>query len=163
MIFNNRDFSKPFWDKIQFNPIDWNMMIDLLDSHPEKEYHRVNEKFRISLNSFHRRQSAPNFAKQIVKEMESVFHKNQITNIAFFGVGRNTHSYPLHKDTMDVFLVQVLGEIDLQVDEEERLFIPGDCVYIPRGTQHKIMPKASRVTFSFGVEGIENPVDYLTL
>lgn len=162
MIFSDRDFTKPFWDTIQVNPLDWNNMIYLLDTHPENEYHRVNEKFRISLNNFQRRQSAPNFAQEIVKEMERVFYKNRITNIAFFGVGRNTHSYPLHKDKMDVFLVQVLGEIELQVDQEKQLFTPSRCVYIPRGTQHKITPKASRVTFSFGVEGENNPVDYLT-
>lgn len=162
MIFENRNFSKPFWGNIKFDPIDWNDMIHLLDTHPENLYHRVNEKFRISLNSFHKRDSSPRFAKDVVKEMERVFHKNQITNIAFFGVGRNTHSYPLHKDTMDVFLVQVLGQIQLQVDKEEKLFTPGEYVYIPRGTEHKITPKESRVTFSFGVEGHINPIEYLT-
>lgn len=166
-MFDNKNFTKPFWGKLSNTVVelpDWSTIISLLDSHPEELYHRVNEKFRISLNSFHQRGSSPKFAKNILAEMQKTFYKNKITNIAFIGVGRNTESYPLHKDNMDVFLFQVLGNMKLKVGENQPVnFIPGDYVYIPRGTQHQILPEASRVTFSFGVEGDSDPSKYLTL
>ena len=52
--------------------------------------------------------------------MEDVFalhgHTRHITNIAFTGFGQESDSYPWHKDSMDVFLVQVIGTIGLKVE-----------------------------------------------
>ena len=69
---------------------------------------------------------------------------------------------------MDVFLVQVLGEIKIRVEntdheDEPRAFLPGDCVWIPRGTHHQIITENSRVTFSFGVEQHPDPSTYVEL
>lgn len=147
---------------------DWNQHMDLLDSHPEKLLDPNSKKFRIGLNSFHNRPSAPKFAAEIVEEMLDVFSlhgdKRTITNIAFTGFGKESDSYPWHKDSMDVFLVQVIGTIGLKIegfnDNEEFDFHPGDYVWIPRGTHHQIFPRYSRVTFSFGVEGDPDPSVY---
>jgi len=145
---------------------DWNNYIDLMDSHPENLYDRNTTKFRIGLNSFHSRPSAPKFAKEIVTQMEEFFplHKEKITNIAFSGFGRNSDSYPWHCDKMDVFLVQVLNKIEFRLEgfnnDEAIWFCPGDFVWIPRGTHHQIIPHDSRVTFSFGVEGDPDPSTY---
>jgi len=152
---------KHFWGSMLLNDFSWKELIYLLDTHPENLYDRNHDKFRISLNSFHQRPSAPKFAKQIVAEMETIFYKNNITNIAFIGVGRNTQSYPLHRDGMDVFLLQVLGEVDITVASDKTCLTPGRYVYIPRGTEHHISPKQSRCTFSFGVEGNPDPSLYV--
>ena len=50
--------------------------------------------------------------------MQEVFtlHVNKITNIAFSGFGRASGSYPWHKDSMDVFLVQVISTVGLKVE-----------------------------------------------
>lgn len=145
---------------------DWNDYMRMLDSHPEELYDRNSDKFRIGLNSFHSRPSAPQFAKQIESEMQEVFalHGNKITNIAFSGFGIDSGSYPWHKDSMDVFLVQIINDIELRVegvnDDQAFWFRPGDYVWIPRGTHHQIIPHKSRVTFSFGVEGHPDPSIY---
>ena len=161
---------KIFFGKLPINVpevFDWNKFMYLLDTHPEERYDRNPDKFRIGLNNFHARPSAPDFARLIVEEMIDVFslHKDmKITNIAFSGYGYNSGSYPWHKDSMDVFLVQAVGDIGLRVEghnnEEEFIFSPGDYVWLPRGTHHQIVPRKSRVTFSFGVEGDPDPSVY---
>ena len=104
--------------------------------------------------------------QNIYEEMQEVFslHENKITNIAFSGFGRASGSYPWHKDSMDVFLVQVISTVGLKVEhinnEEPFDFEPGMFVYLPRGTHHQVFPRVSRVSFSFGVEGDPDPSKY---
>jgi hypothetical protein len=159
----------PFFGKLPIDVpsvFDWNNYMHLMDSHPEELYDRNTKKMRLGLNSFHSRPSAPEFAKEIVSEMEYFFslHEGKITNIAFSGFGRESDSYPWHKDSMDVFLCQAISTIGLRVEgvnnDEAFPFTAGDYVWLPRGTHHQIIPKDSRVTFSFGVEGDPDPSMY---
>lgn len=137
-----------------------------LDTHPEDllDYH--HDKMRFFLKNAHHRGSSPVFAKSVASSMSEIFHKNRITNIAFMGFGKDCKSYPWHADKMDVFLVQVLGDIEIRVENTEweetpKKFNVGDCVYIPRGTHHQIITGKSRVTFSFGVEQEPDPSTYI--
>ena len=162
---------KPFQGKLPFNMeeiYDWNRHMIMLDSHPKHLLDTNSSKFRIGLNNFHGRPSAPMFAKQIEAEMQYTFalhaDNREITNIAFTGFGPSSDSYPWHKDKMDVFLVQVLSTVKLKVEgvnnEEFFDFKPGDYIWIPRGTHHQVVPEISRATFSFGVEGDPDPSMY---
>lgn len=144
----------------------WDSALRFLDTHPTEITDHHKDKMRFFLKNSHKRPSSPTFSKEVVKMMEKTFHKNPITNICFFGFGRDCDSYPWHKDKMDVFLVQVLGEIKIRVEntdheDEPRSFVPGDCVWIPRGTHHQIITENSRVTFSFGVEQQPDPSTYV--
>lgn len=161
-----------WWSTIDVNNYSWNNIMDLVDSHPKDKYDWNREKQRLALNQFHGRESAPQFAKDIVEEMRQVFSEPaprkekyekgppQITNIAFCGFGQFSGSYPRHKDSMDVFLVQVINDCKITVgyteeprnQDEIRIMKPGDVLWIPRGTWHKLEPTVSRVTFSFGFE-----------
>jgi hypothetical protein len=159
---------KPFLGKLPEGSYDydWNEYMRMLDTHPKEALDKNSKKFRIGLNSFHGRPSAPMFAKMIEAEMQDTFalHGNSITNISFSGFGTNSDSYPWHKDQMDVFLVQVISTVKLRVEginnNEEFDFKPGDYVWLPRGTHHQVIPQISRVTFSFGVEGDPDPSIY---
>jgi len=160
---------KPFFGKLDVNMSEvynWDMHMKLMDSHPEKLIDKNSNKFRIGLNAFHDRPSAPQFARDIEQEMQDVFslHGNNISNIAFGGFGRHSDSYPRHKDSMDVLLVQVLSTVQISVEghnnEEPFDFNPGDYVWLPRGTYHQVYPQDSRVSFSFGVEGDPDPSVY---
>lgn len=172
-IFDDRDeeikSKTPFVGELPFDmehTYNWNEFMNMMDSHPDDLYDRNSDKMRIGLNSFHSRGSAPDFAKKIYEEMQEVFtlHANKITNIAFSGFGRDSGSYPWHKDSMDVFLVQVISTVGLKVEginnNEPFDFKPGMYVYLPRGTHHQVFPKISRVSFSFGVEGDPDPSMY---
>jgi len=172
-IFDDREdeikTKTPFVGRLPFNMEEaygWNEFMNMMDSHPDELYDRNSDKMRIGLNSFHSRGSAPDFAKKIYEEMQEVFtlHANKITNIAFSGFGRDSGSYPWHKDSMDVFLVQVISTVGLKVEginnNEPFDFNPGMYVYLPRGTHHQVFPKISRVSFSFGVEGDPDPSMY---
>jgi mannose-6-phosphate isomerase-like protein (cupin superfamily) len=143
----------------------WDIHMEMLDTHPQDLLDTNSSKMRIGLNSFHTRGSAPQFAKDIEAAMQEVFalHGNKITNIAFTGFGPNSDSYPRHADKMDVFLVQVLGNIRICVDglhDEPVDFLPGDYYWIPRGNHHQVFPERTRSTFSFGVEGNPDPSIY---
>jgi hypothetical protein len=172
-IFEDKDDyiaeKKFFFGKLPFDmssEYDWNKHMVLLNSHPEESTDSNSKKFRIGLNGFHARPSAPQFARDIEQEMQDVFalHGNKITNIAFTGIGRNSDSYPWHKDAMDVFLVQVLSSVQMRVEghnnDEPFWFHPGDYVWLPRGTHHQVIPHECRVSFSFGVEGEPDPSIY---
>lgn len=174
-IFRDKEESiankQPFFGKLPPGTVqtyDWNQHMELLDHHPEHLLDTKSDKFRIGLNSFHLRPSAPEFAKVVVDELADTFSLHgdvrKITNIAFTGFGKESGSYPWHKDGMDVFLVQVISTIGLRVEgvnnNEPFDFEPGNYVWIPRGTHHQIFPKVSRVTFSFGVEGDPDPSVY---
>ena len=124
-IFDDRDeeikSKTPFVGELPFDmeqTYNWNEFMNMMDSHPDDLYDRNSDKMRIGLNSFHSRGSAPDFAKKIYEEMQEVFtlHANKITNIAFSGFGRDSGSYPWHKDSMDVFLVQVISTVGLKVE-----------------------------------------------
>lgn len=161
-----------WWTKVNTEGYDWNQLMSLIDSHPSDLYDWNREKQRVGLNQFHRRGSAPNFAKEIFKDMHEFFvskapKKEQykkgapkITNIAFCGFGQNSQSYPRHADSMDVFLLQVINTCKITIGYTEkpsntddvRLMRPGDAVWIPRKTWHQLEPSVSRVTFSFGFE-----------
>ena len=155
----------PHWGTVPVN-WSWASALHFLDTHPANKIDHHTEKMRFFCHSAHKRGKSPTFAKNIVQGMESMFWKNTITNIAFYGFGATTDSYPWHKDRMDVFLVQVLGDIQIRVENTEweenpRTFMPGDCVFIPRGTHHQIIAGKSRVTFSFGVEYQPDPSTYV--
>jgi len=163
---------KHWWGSKQDIQWTWDEAMALVNSHPKELYDWNREKSRLGMNSFHLRPSAPQIAKDIVTEMEEFFVEPapkkfeyekgapQITNIAFCGFGQNSGSYPRHKDSMDVFLLQMIGECKITIgyNEEPRnadetvIMQPGDCVFIPRGTWHQLQPTVSRVTFSFGFE-----------
>ena len=170
-IFEGKDdyisSKTPFQGKLPIDmTYDWNQYMYMLDTHPHELLDTNTSKMRIGLNSFHARPSAPDFAKTIQAELQDVFalHENKISNIAFSGFGPASDSYPWHKDRMDVFLVQVISTLQLKVEginnNEFFDFAPGDYVWIPRGTHHQVIPKISRVTFSFGVEGDLDPSTY---
>lgn len=160
----------PFIGKLPINVLEeynWEKHLHLLDTHPEKLLDPNTKKFRMGMNNFHDRPSAPKFAKYIVEEMQDFFtmHHNKITNIAFTGFGPNSDSYPWHADSMDVFFVQVLGDVEVTIeglnDGKPQWFRPGDYGFFPRGCHHRIQPHKSRVSFSFGVEGGVDPATYM--
>jgi len=178
---------KVFWGRSNdpaFKTYGWNDIIDMVDTHPQELYDWNREKQRLGLNSFHQRGSAPVFAKNIVSAMQKFFIDDhidklrkdeydkgpqQITNISFIGFGQYSGSYPRHKDSMDVFLVQVLNNCKITVGYTEEpsnedmieVMKPGNMIWLPRGTWHQLEPTVSRTTFSFGVEGDFDPADYV--
>lgn len=163
---------KHWWGPRQDIQWSWDKAMRLVDTHPKDLYDWNREKSRLGCNNFHQRPSAPQIAKDIVAEMEEFFvtpapkkdeydkGPPQITNIAFFGFGQNSGSYPRHADSMDVFLLQMINECKITIGHQEEprnsdktvIMKPGYCVYIPRGTWHQLEPTVSRVTFSFGFE-----------
>jgi len=154
----------------------WTAVVNMIDSHPEKYIHREPNKNRIDLNELHLRESVLPVVTEMISLLQSICPDKKITNIAYMGFGKH-QSFPRHKDTMDVLLLQVKGRINVDVEEKikttsfidektgekeyrseicskgvNRIMVPGDVTYIPRDTYHIITPLQSRVTYSFGIE-----------
>ena len=149
--------------------IDYNLYdhIQIIKNHLKKEeILSTREKQSIELRGLESRGSIPEFAKNIIKELRKAYNSN-ITLIAFSGYGAKSKSFKIHKDTMDVFYLQVYGKIiwavweseskDLEIYENESVclfkqtFMPGDMIYIPAGTYHYVEHHDEpRVGFSFG-------------
>jgi mannose-6-phosphate isomerase-like protein (cupin superfamily) len=146
---------------------DWNWGMSFFDTHPEDQVVKHEGKMRFALNQCSQRGSLPVSARSIIEDMRLTFVNNNITLISFYGFGADTDSYPWHKDKMDVFLVQIQGRCALTVEGTEYEETPydlckGSSFYIPRGTHHRIQPEASRITWSFGVEGPSDPSEYIS-
>ena len=130
----------------------WTTIVNMIDSHPKDLIKFEWKKNRTELQELHRRATVKPIVKEIISLLQNTCPDKQITNIAFIGFGKHK-SFPLHKDSMDVLLLQVKGRIKLKVEKINKVMVPGDVVYIPRGTDHEILPLQSRVTYSFGIEG----------
>lgn len=156
--------------------------VKLIDSQPKDKKIWNKNKENISLFDLEKRESIPKFAKDIIFNLKENFTLNSITCIAFSGFTETSQSFKIHKDQMDVLYLQVVGSVvwsvwKSSVNEENILpeqgecifretFIPGDLIWIPRGTFHHVKPLSARVGFSFGVENVDvekdtNPSTYI--
>jgi hypothetical protein len=138
-------------------------------------------KQSIHLAECQTRGSTPTFATDHLKEMRDVFQpRNVISLVMFCGMTDQSRSFDIHCDDMDVFYVQVEGEITWQIWEpldnarssklthenarlvSEQFMEPGDAVWVPRYTYHQVIPHAApRVGYSFGVEKGPDPSTYV--
>lgn len=149
-IQNNRVFETSI-DPELINQ-NWTTIVNMIDSHPKDLIKFEWKKNRTELQELHRKATVKPIVKEIISLLQNTCPDKQITNIAFIGFGKHK-SFPSHKDSMDVLLLQVKGRIKLKVEKINKVMVPGDVVYIPRGTDHEILPLQSRVTYSFGIEG----------
>ncbi len=163
----------------------WKEAIWLLDSHPDEERIINESKLGFLLTAVERRNSAPKFIKDIIKELESIFPNNQISTHIYSGFTKKSKSRGgLHRDSMDVLYLQVLGNIEWSMwraneiqyykDESKRnlekeeaelsytsLFKPGNMIWVPREEYHLVEPYNSRLGVSFGIEGKIDPSTYI--
>ena len=86
-------YRKPTFGKFEETDLwNWDGALRFLDTHPEEIIDHHKDKMRFFLKNAHKRPSSPTFSKEVVKIMEKTFHQNPITNICFFGFGRDCDS-----------------------------------------------------------------------
>lgn len=146
-------------------------------SHPSNYAIWYDNEKRLSLEGMETRGKTPQFAKDIIQTLKQNFTKNNITCHAFSGFTEESKSFKIHKDRMDVFYLQVVGEIEWSIWKSDlndsiiepengkcvfkEKFIPGNYIWIPRETYHFVEPITPRVGFSFGVENDPEPSTYI--
>lgn len=159
----------------------WYKFLRLLKTQPDRILDFNDEAQRFTLSALETRGSTPKFAKQIISDLEETFYQNPITLIGFGGLDMDHRSFQVHRDGMDVLYVQVLGNIEWSIWESynyevdafyphhhwegkkiwQQTMIPGDAIWIPRGTYHHVHPLSARLGFSFGVEKRPDPSEYV--
>ena len=63
--------------------------------------------------------------------------------------GSNSPTFGRHKDSMDVLIIQSIGQIKYKIDNDTVTLNPGDGVIIKRGIYHTPIIEEPRVTLSF--------------
>lgn len=167
----------PFPQKVYESDVEWNNVIYLLDTHPRRKDLKSNvEKLNFNLLGLEGRNSAPRVSRTIVADLRSAFPKNKITSQFFGGLTKQSRSFEIHKDSMDVLYYQAIGKVEFSIWDSEvdapnierkqakprykKMMSPGEMCWIPRGTYHRIIPLESRVALSFGVEDEPDPSTY---
>ena len=70
----------------------------------------------------------------------------------YLSLGEHSKTFGRHKDTMDVLIVQSIGNVSYLFDDEVVIdLFPGDSLYIKSGFYHCPIIKEPRVTLSFGL------------
>lgn len=159
----------PYFGSTRLTPVPtWDDEMIYLDKHPIDRSNSKSEKIRIYLT--HCLQNEKNklspWAEEVALDMAELFRKNPISLIKFYGFGPESDSYPWHKDTMDVLLVQAIGTVQIKVEGTDyennpRVFRPGHSVWLPRGIHHQVIASSSRLTYSYGVEDSPDPAEYI--
>ena len=151
--------------------LSWDSMFRFLDNHPEDFFKLRGDCGSVNLLSCEKRPSFP--FKNIIKELECQFPDKPITAHVFFGITDRHTTFGIHRDTMHVLYMQLLGKVDWQIHKpkkesiiadnlipesskmiERKILNPGDVVWNPKGTYHHSKPIGTRMGISFGVEGL---------
>lgn len=138
-----------------------------VNTHPLARFD--DEKKRITMPDCQERRKTPGWAQDQVIYMKKLFRHNVISLVIFAGLNDESESLPIHKDEMDVFYIHAFGKINWQIfeaeDEETLTFDtvlkPGDAMWIPRGTYHRVIQSEPRIGYSFGCEGHPPPHMYV--
>ena len=163
----------------------WDNYIKLVNENFHKtDKCKINKHGRVLVTGIESAPSKPMFARDILDQMNKFFKNNTSSCHIFSGIINDSGSFPVHKDRMDVLYLQVKNTItwkvyphkdgsryNTQQDDKaappaerscfSRTLVPGDMMWIPRGTYHQVVTTEPRVGFSFGVEGPTDPCTYI--
>ena len=104
-----------------FSFIDW---VKLIEGHPKDDLNGEQKKElkvykykknAIELRHLERRDSVPQWFKELLARMRTTFHKNHVTAIGFGSFTADAESFKIHRDRMDVVYLQVLGRVKLSL------------------------------------------------
>lgn len=144
----------------------WLMFFKFVNTHPNKHFTTQFKHDFFILDQIQLRESLPIFSKQLINLLKKETYKNTITNQAYCSFENINGSFGIHKDKMDVLYLQVLGNVEWSIFDNNNLKLqseiltPGDLVYVPRHIYHSSNPLGPRVGFSHGIEGID-PSTYM--
>jgi len=131
--------------------ITWDDVIDKIDIESVNQQHKVVGELSISPTIILCSDYYPGSIKH-------AFHKVkndcgiQILHI-YASFSRIGETFGRHCDTVDVLIVQSVGEVSYRFDDGSIYDLtPGDSIYIPKGTYHDPIVKSPRVTLSFSWE-----------
>lgn len=94
---------------------------------------------------------------KICSELESHFPSSAADAHLYFSLGeRLTEGFGIHKDEMDVLIVQMEGSSEVKVWDSSKTVLnkvltPGDSVFIPAETNHSVQSLSKRLSVSFPI------------
>ena len=168
-----------FGNVVDIDLFGWYEFNRLLYNNPKELTVWNDQNKRVQLQQLENRSSSPAFSKKIHSNLKSIFYENYVSLIAFAGFDNDHKSFKVHRDLMDVLYVQVLGSIEWSIWDSstqhdeflpesgigkqvwKQTMIPGDAIWIPRGTFHHVHPLSGRVGFSYGIEKLPDPASYI--
>lgn len=180
----NRQYYRMDYPNIEDLDITWEELFHLMDSQPEELLFLKTDKLAFAMTGMEKRASSPQFSISIVKQLKKLFPKNTITSHLYGGLTKQSKSFRIHRDRMDVFYIQLIGDIEWSIwepndpsyyeDKDKDVLLEsqgkkvfserfncGKMIWIPRGTYHLVEPYETRLGISFGVEGQPEPSTYV--
>lgn len=95
------------------------------------------------------------FSSEIFKKgislSEKYDHFGPVTCHLFYAKEKSP-SFGVHSDPDDVIILCLEGRKRMIVEDKEYILLPGDELYIPRGTLHQALNEDESLTLSFGLE-----------
>ena len=89
----------------------------------------------------------PGTLKQVFDKVNEDM-KTKVLHV-YTSFGSNSPTFGRHKDSMDVLIIQSIGQIKYKIDNDMVSLNPGDGVIIKRGIYHTPIIEEPRVTLSF--------------
>ena len=92
--------------------------------------------------------------KEVCKEIETLDNRVDNTKPAdghmYMGLTAKSESFGPHSDDCEVIFWQCIGQTQWTVNNNIYTLSPGDCIYIPCGTEHDVKSLSPRMGISFG-------------
>lgn len=93
---------------------------------------------------------------EVAKQL-SVEHDNiPVSTLSFISFTENSKTFGKHRDNIDVYCLQALGQTKFSVWEDDTqydyILNPGDMIHVPAGFYHNTEPLGPRVIVSYGIE-----------
>ena len=89
----------------------------------------------------------PGTIGEVYKEISENYYVNSLH--VFMSLLKDSHTYGMHNDSMDVMIVQSIGTMLYKFDDGEILLESGDALFISRRVNHCPVILGPRVTLSF--------------
>ena len=67
----------------------------------------------------------------------------------YTSLGSNSLTFGKHRDDTDVLIIQSIGQIEYEIEDDIITLNPGDGIIIKEGVYHTPIVKEPRVTLSF--------------
>ena len=132
--------------------IHWNDVIDKIGNEFESQTQRFIFDGKAAPTFVLTNSYFPGSIKNIFEEVNKVMKTKSLHIYTSLGMGSAT--YGRHSDTMDVLLIQSIGNVSYIIDDgcgdyKTVNLTPGDGLIIKKGIYHNPLIKEARVTLSF--------------
>lgn len=92
-----------------------------------------------------------NYFNAVGEAARDIYNYSSVSCHSYTSFTIDADVYVYHKDSVDVFIIGVLGLTEYKVEDQYYDIIPGNVLYIPKGVMHGATPRMPRSIVSIGL------------